>query len=198
MSAVRKSCSAICVLLCLLYSSPFDAQNPPDKSPPVNPDSQIVASFENQVKDYVKLHNQAKSGLPALKRTASADDIEQYEHQLADRIRMARSAAKQGDIFSPDVSREFERLIALSYQGRNATRVRESLRHAEPVTAVRVKVNAAYPERVPLQSTPPSVLLNLPPLPPELDYRIVGHELVLRDVGANLIVDYVPGAIPSS
>ena len=45
---------------------------------------------------------------------------------------------------------------------------------------------------------PPSILLNLPALPHELDYRIVGRTLVLRDVGANLMVDYIPGAIPSS
>ena len=72
-----------------------------------------------------------------------------------------------------------------------------SLHHAEPVIDVKVQVNAVYPENVPLQSTPPSILINLPKLPPELDYRIVGHNLVLRDVGANIIVDYIPGAIPS-
>ena len=63
---------------------------------------------------------------------------------------------------------------------------------------VRVRVNAVYPEHIPLQTMPPSILLNLPELPRELDYRIVGRTLVLRDVGANLIVDYIPGAIPPS
>lgn len=76
--------------------------------------------------------------------------------------------------------------------------MRTSLRNDEPVSDVPVRVNAVYPEHIPLQTTPPSILLNLPELPRELDYRIVGHTLVLRDVGANLIVDYIPGAIPSS
>jgi hypothetical protein len=32
-------------------------------------------------------------------------------------------------------------------------------------------------------------------LPPQVDYRIVGKALLLRDVDANLIVDYIPNAI---
>ena len=40
-----------------------------------------------------------------------------------------------------------------------------------------------------LQSTPPTLLSDLPKLPSELEYRIVGRELVLLDTAANLIVD---------
>ena len=39
---------------------------------------------------------------------------------------------------------------------------------------------------------PPSLLLNLPKLPKELEYRFVGRELILRDIAANLIVDVIP------
>ena len=40
---------------------------------------------------------------------------------------------------------------------------------------------------------PPSILLNLPKLPEELEYRFVGPHLILHDVNANLIVDFIPG-----
>ena len=73
--------------------------------------------------------------------------------------------------------------------------VAQSLRRSEPVV-VALKVNRPYPEGVPLQTTPPSLLLSLPKLPPEVEYRVVGHALVLRDVAANLIVDYAPNTIP--
>jgi hypothetical protein len=56
-------------------------------------------------------------------------------------------------------------------------------------------VNAPYPP-VPLQSTPPTLLANLPELPPGLDYRIVNRTLVLRDVQANLVLDFIPKALP--
>ena len=51
------------------------------------------------------------------------------------------------------------------------------------------------PPNIPLQSTPPTILLNLPRLPPELEYRIVGRTLVLRDAVANIVVDLIPDAI---
>ncbi len=153
--------------------------------------------FEKQIKDYMKLRKQAEAGISALKPTASAHIINEHRRLLANSIQAARPQAKQGDIFSPAIAQEFKHLISMGYKGTDGAKVRTSLRNDEPVNDVLVRVNALYPEHIPLQTTPPSLLLNLPELPRELDYRIVGHSLVLRDVGANLIVDYIPGAIPS-
>ncbi|HEY3157777.1 MAG TPA: hypothetical protein VGJ78_02355 [Vicinamibacterales bacterium] len=58
-----------------------------------------------------------------------------------------------------------------------------------------LKINAIYPPDTPLPSTPPQVLMNLPKLPDQLEYRIVGKNLIMRDVEANIIVDFVPNAI---
>jgi hypothetical protein len=69
------------------------------------------------------------------------------------------------------------------------------LRHGEP-TEMELQINQSYPEKVPLQSTPPTLLLNLPELPKGLEYRILGRELVLRDSDANIVVDYIPNALP--
>ena len=45
-----------------------------------------------------------------------------------------------------------------------------------------LKVNATYPDDTPLPTTPPQVLMNLPKLPEQLEYRIVGKNLIIRDV----------------
>ncbi len=74
-------------------------------------------------------------------------------------------------------------------------RIRRSLAAAEPVQ-MEARVNEVYPHHVPLQTMPPTLLLSLPKLPKELDYRLIGHSLVLRDAEANLIVDILPNAIP--
>jgi hypothetical protein len=58
-----------------------------------------------------------------------------------------------------------------------------------------LKVNATYPPDTPLPTTPPQVLMNLPKLPDQLEYRIVGKNLIIRDVEANIIVDFVPNAL---
>ena len=58
-----------------------------------------------------------------------------------------------------------------------------------------LKVNAEYPEGTPLATTPPNVLQALPKLPDGLEYRFVGKNLLIRDVDANIVVDYMPQAI---
>jgi hypothetical protein len=61
--------------------------------------------------------------------------------------------------------------------------------------AVPLKVNAKYPEGAPLPTVPADLLANLPTLPTEVEYRIIGKHLILRDTEADIIVDYIPNAI---
>src|SRR5208283_3198954 len=166
------------VLLLIAYGPVLGAQTTARGTPPVNPDSALITDFEKQIKDYMKLRKQAEAGMPALKPTATVHKINEHRRLLASSIQAARPQAKQGDIFSPAITQEFKHLISIGYQGADGTKVRTSLRNDEPVNNVLVRVNAVYPEHIPLQTTPPSILLNLPELPRELDYRIVGHTLV--------------------
>ena len=165
---------------------------------PVNAEAAIQQEFQKRINDYLKLRKTIDGQAPRLRPTASVEKIEHHEKELAHEIREARRGAKQGDIFSPEISSEFRRLIALAMQGQKAAQVKESLRSGEPEvrSKVRVEVNHKYPASVPVQSTPPTLLVNLPKLPPELEYRVVGRHLILMDVRANLILDYVPNAIP--
>lgn len=163
---------------------------------PISSEPHTQKEFAKRVEGYVALRNTAREGLHKLKPTESAADIEHHEEALADRIREMRRTASQGDIFTQVLSAEFKRSVALTMQGEGADRIRESLRRADPVHLKPLRVNESYPKGVPLQTTPPTLLLNLPKLPPELEYRVVGRALVLRDVEANLIVDFIPDAIP--
>jgi hypothetical protein len=60
-----------------------------------------------------------------------------------------------------------------------------------------LRVNQLYPASVPFTSVPPSLLQNLPKLPEEIAYRVAGHDFVLMDVPANLVLDLIPGVIPA-
>lgn len=161
----------------------------------VNRDALLVKEFQGRVADYVKVHKDAAAQLPPLKPTHSPAQIDAYQRELARRIRAARPDARQGYIFSPPVAAELHRLITISMRGAEGARIRASLQRGAPVS-IPVVVNSSYPSTAPLETTPPSLLLNLPKLPPEVEYRVVAHDLVLRDATANLIVDFVPGAIP--
>jgi hypothetical protein len=161
-----------------------------------NPDSAALQDFTRRVSDYVKVHQLARSEVHGLKPTNSPDAIEHYEHRLAHRIREMRAGDVRGAIFTPEISSEFRRLIGITLQEPEGQRILKSLRDTKPARLPVIRVNGMHPPGVPLQSTPPSLLLNLPSLPPEVEYRVIGHALVLRDVEANLIVDFIPSAIP--
>ncbi len=160
-----------------------------------NPDAAVLKDFSDRVDAYMKLRKTAEGGLPKLKPKESAAEVMQHERQLAAAIRAARPVAKQGEVFTPPIAAEFRRLITETMRGPEGARIRQSLRSAEPVRAP-IEINAAYPSKVPLQSTPPTLLLNLPKLPQELRYQIVGRDLILQDEPANLVVDFIPAALP--
>jgi len=159
--------------------------------PAVNPDSAIIADFEKRVADYMQMRKSVESHMPALKPTPSVDQIEHHETELGKELRNARARANEGDFFTPPVAAEFKRLIGIAMEA-DGKKIRESLRHAEPVR-MHLRVNGRYPHNVPLQSTPPSLIRNLPMLPPEIEYRIIGSELILLDAKANLVLDVIEG-----
>jgi len=156
---------------------------------------QSSAGFQEQLSDYLKLRKTAVDQLPKLKSTSSAEALTERQGLVAAGIQMARAGAAQGTIFTPEVAQEFRQFGKQAMEGRKGKRVRRSLAHSEPVQAT-IRVNQPYPRGVPLQSMPPTLLKGLPKLPKELEYRLVSRTLVLRDVEANLIVDYLPEAIP--
>lgn len=172
-----------CILSFLLTANSF-AQNK-DESP--------LKDFQQRITKYLEARK--KNGV-STKPTDSADKLAEQKQQAVEKTREARPEAKQGDIFTPQVGAYFKKQIAAALQGRDGAKVSASLRHAEPLPNVPLKVNEKYPQNLPLQSTPPTLLLQLPRLPDELHYRIVGQTLVLFDVTSNLIVDFLPDAVP--
>lgn len=160
-----------------------------------NPQFAALQDFQKRVSDYVNLEKNLAKGIPINKPTDEPHVILERQHELARKIRDARNKAQQGEIFTPAISKEFRRLLGLAMAGGNDAGIKKSLARAEPVRLA-LHVNETYPADVPLQSTPATILINLPRLPPELEYRIDGHALVLRDMAANIIVDLIPDAIP--
>jgi hypothetical protein len=153
----------------------------------------VVQDFELRVAHYLELRK-SEAGTPP-KPTASTEKLTDSEQELAARTQAARQDAKQGEIFTSAIAVYFRRQVAAAMKGPEGARIRASLRHSEPTPTVPLRVNQNYPENLPLQSTPPSLLQNLPLLPKELEYRIVGRDLVLLDTAPNIIVDLVPNAV---
>ena len=166
-----------------------------------NPDALVLADFQKRIDAYMAIHKAAaKDSLP-IKETNNPAEIKAAQEALGVKIRAARSVAKPGDILTPEIRNKFRRLMYPVVQGTAGRETKEEL--SEDVhekdegipKKVPLKVNATYPEGNPLPTTPPNVLMNLPKLPEELEYRIIDKNLILRDVQANIIVDFIPNAI---
>jgi hypothetical protein len=162
----------------------------------VNADGALIQDFNTRVKKYLEIHKDAAKGSAKLKETEDPAEIVKAQETLAAKIRAARSTAKAGDIFTPEIRHKFRRLLAPELKGEDGRDAKEVLKEDAPSPAqIPFKVNAKYPEGAPLPSVPANLLMNLPTLPEPLEYRIIGTHLVLLDTGANIIVDFMLNAI---
>jgi hypothetical protein len=159
------------------------------------------ADFRKRVDDYVALRNQLAAKVGPIDETKSQAEIAARAATLAHLIGEARKDTAQGAIFTPAAAAQFVALIKREYHGRpdsvKATRADQEDEHrTEGLPDFVPRVNQLFPTAYPLPTFPPALLALLPQLPKEVEYRIVGHHLLLRDVEANLIIDYVPNAVP--
>lgn len=159
---------------------------------PANPDSAILADFNARLDKYVKVQRVLLKEAP-LKETEKPVEIIVPQEVLAAKIRNVRKDARQGDIFTPQVAAMFKRLMYPELQGPEGRDTRAEIK--EESGKVELKVNATYPSSQPLSTVPANLLANLPQLSKDVEYRFVGTHLILRDVDANIIVDYIFNAI---
>jgi hypothetical protein len=61
----------------------------------------------------------------------------------------------------------------------------------DEIPAFRPRVNQVYPTTLPLATFPATLLAVMPPLPDILEYRLLSEALILRDVPANVVVDFI-------
>jgi hypothetical protein len=169
-----------------------------EKTPPtVNRDALVLADFKARIDRYVELRKKADDSAPPLKKTASPAEIKTAQQALGERIGAARAGTKQGDIFTPEITKLFRRLIHPETNDPDTKALlKEKKDQPKPGTVPLWKTGMPYPEKEPLATMPPEVLQRLPQLPKDIEYRFVTKHLVLRDVRANTIIDFMPNAIP--
>ena len=149
--------------------------------------------FHERVDSYVALHRRLA---PPPVGAGSTDSLSRLltSRYLASAIRSSRLTAQQGDIFTPHVATAFRQLLADSIGERDGeTFLAELGNGAIAPRGMHPTVNEPYAMTTVFRM-PPDVRLGLPPLPAELDYRIAAHDLLLWDIYAGIVVDFVPNA----
>lgn len=164
--------------------------------PRVNPNAKAIAEFQKEVDEYVELHRRIARTVPPLSEHASPEMIDAHQRALGRAIQQARKNASVGDIFERDIRPVLRRLLHGLFAGVEGQKLLMSVMEENPGETVKLVINGRYPDTFPLSSVPPQILKALPPLPQELEYRFIQTSLILLDVDAHIIVDYLTGAVP--
>lgn len=153
-----------------------------------------LKGFAARVNDYVELKRSLERGGPDVKPgDAGTGKVEQVEDTMAARLQVSRRDTKVGDIFGSQGAL----IKQIIERDTNARGLRDAFNAMQEVPSKSpLAVNAVYPESAALATVPALILVNLPRLPDGLEYRFMGRDLILRDRGANVVVDFVPGAVP--
>lgn len=159
-------------------------------APRAEPDQQVLSDFRKRVDRYMQLHHKLQMRGAPPKQMAAIGENQVSTHALAARIRVARRDAQRGEIFSPAIATTLRTAMNRQLRGASAAGTRAAIRDDGPATFA-LQVNDTYPEGEPLATMPPNLLEVLPRLPEGLEYRIVNTHLILRDVDADIVVDYL-------
>jgi hypothetical protein len=159
-------------------------------------DQKLLSEFSKKAKDYINKEHMIAAD--KMKPTTDVAKLQQQRKQLRDAVQQSRANARQGDLFTSETSEVFRKLLANLLNGPEGKKIKISLNHAEPGASAEFRVNGDFPNQSgqPIQSVPPTILKVLPALPKGMDYCIAGKTLALRDSSANLVVDYLPNALP--
>ncbi len=154
-------------------------------------------AFQRALQQYVDLHRILEAGLPSLEVTSDPEQIRRAVAALARAIRSERLDARPGDVFTTEGGNMFRARIhaALERHAGDASALLCAMETDDEGGCRALTINGAFPF-LSGNAMWPFLIEALPALPPELQYRFVGRDLVLLDVDAELVVDILPAALP--
>jgi hypothetical protein len=158
-------------------------------------DKAAIETFEKQVKAYVDLRNKVRENAPKLSKDSTPEQIHAYKTALEQSLRDARTGAKRGELFLPETANYIRRTLKTEFQGKDRQELRKKIFETE-VQGVVLRVNYTYAESAEFSEMPATLLAKLPALPKEVRYRFVGRNMLLVDRESNVIIDFMPDALP--
>ena len=158
-------------------------------------DAAALKQFDVAIAKYMAMRHKLRDEVRGPVKNSSSTQITDASDALAGAIQRSRHDALVGTIFSKPVAALIKQRIAHAVRTEKLASVLADI-DDEGGAGPAPKVHLRLPVTAQMATMPPSLLKVLPSLPKELEYRILGRYLVLRDVDASLILDYIPLAVP--
>ena len=159
-------------------------------------DAEGLKEFQEEVAEYLELRRQLDKMLAPLPPKAPPERVHAYQLGLEKLLAAKRARSKEGDLFVRKVRPLLRRLIREILAGSGGRTLRAEIYDEAPGRTFRININTRYPSVLPLSTVPYRLLSALPPLPVEIQYRIVGRDLVLLDIDAQIVVDVLRNVVP--
>ena len=170
---------------------------PAQPDPTFDPFRAAVQSYIEQTQPFRREAAQAAENVPgkAAPTPAAAASVRTRQNILADALRTRlRPNAKQGEIFTPPTATAIKHQIEAAFASQRRDLILDELaeQNTTPANAPHPAINA----QLKAPRIPPRLIEILPPLPKQLEYDFVDRTIVLRDIDADVVVDYLPEALP--
>lgn len=188
-TVVRAAAAGVCLTLALAASAA--AQTAIRQPEPLAP---ALKEFQQRLQAYLALRAELGKKLAPLSITPSAPELAARQTALATALRTARAGATQGNLIPPAVQAEIARRVQADFRRRSEETEDAALQ--EVPKRPRPVINRVYPPDEALATVPPLLLGELPQLPDNLQYRFYGRHVVILDGDVQIIIDYVPDALP--
>jgi len=187
--------TAVLIAACSPTLPPTTVPTQPD--PVFEPLKRALQTYVDQTQPFRKTAAQQAENVPG-KATAGSgaeQSVRTRQNSLADALRtQLRPNAKQGDLVSPDMAAAITGEIKKAFETPKRDLILDELaeQNGTPANAPTPTIN----QQLSAPRVPPRLMEVLPPLPKQLEYDFVGRTLVVRDVDADVVVDFIPGALP--
>ncbi len=116
------------------------------------PQAAATVEFQNRIKAYLKIHNDAEAKVPNLRSTDDPKEVNGREVALGKMIATMRAGAQPGDIFAKEYQPYFIKIVQDDFKTRSAAD-RKALVVELPKN-VKVDINMVYPTTLPLETFP--------------------------------------------
>lgn len=188
---------ALCTSVCGPYlSNSRQVQKPADPVTVTDPFTMVLQLYVERTTPYRTLAAQSAERVPDKEKANVGAEaaVRVRQVSLTEMLKTkVRPSAKQGDLFSSAAKRIKDR-VAAAYASPLRDLLLDSLAEQQEDSARVVKV--VIHEHADVPQVPPLLHELLPPTPREIEYTFTGRTLILRDRDADVVLDYLPGALP--